>query len=496
MLVKIIENISYIDRMLTSALSRRFAFISDFVWGTNTKRTVFLIVVVSLILCFFIIYRGTSAGTLVTILVTSIGVYLITRQPVYGMLILIFVQIVLLGEQVTVPFLNMTISLVKFFGVFIMVSFAVHYAVLKKPISFGDKYQAAFLSGLFFMVVLSSFRSFSFGMIIARAIKFALLAIFYILSYNLLNNMKWIRLLILVLLGSTILNFFIALYQVTGLGIPRPTGGSSGAILMSYYSNMGLIGFVILFGYYKDLKYKIINGIGAVITGAGVLLSNSRGPVIAAIAVFMVLFIRERRNYKFYLAVVLIAVVVLSIVPSEQLTRVNNLFELVGKGETQKMKSDLRYHLFMAGLEMIARYPITGVGAFNYGIYYRDEYAPRTGSRPGAWTPHNGFLVVFAELGILGMLFFMGYVVITLVFIYRSDRIFKKYEKPVYRLYNTIIGFWLFSFYISGFFEEMMIVRFFYILPAVAAVMYSIALRVKRENSIIDRLNVYKPGES
>ena len=491
MFIRIIDKLSDIERAINGVLSRWFVAVSGVVWGTGTKRAIFLIAVISAIVGFLILYRGTRIEMLLIVLVASVGIYLIIRQPVYGMFILIFVQVVLLGKQVTLPYINLTISLVKFFGIFIMVSFAVHYAILKKPIRFGDKYQAALLFGLFLMVVISSFRTFLFGMIIARAIKFVLLAFFYILAYNLLNNQKWIRLLIFILLGSTIVNFFIVLYQIIGLGILRPSGGSSGAILMSYYSNLGMIGFILMFGYYKDLKYKIINAIGAIIAGAGVLLSNSRGPVIAAIAVLTILFIRERRNYKLYITVIIIAVIALSIVPSEHLTRVGALFELLGKGETQKMKSDLRYHLTMAGLEMVAKYPITGVGAFNYGKYYRDVYAPRSGSRPGAWTPHNGFLVVFAEMGIFGMIFFMGYIIITLVYIYRSDKIFAKYNKRAYRLYNTIIGFWLISFYISGFFEEMMIVRFFYILPAIAAVLYAIALRVKREHETARQLETH-----
>ena len=63
-----------------------------------------------------------------------------------------------------------------------------------------------------------------------RAIKFSLLVVFYILSYNLICNKRWIGLFIFVMLASTVVNFSIVLYQVVGLGINRPRGGSTGPI--------------------------------------------------------------------------------------------------------------------------------------------------------------------------------------------------------------------------------------------------------------------------
>ncbi|MCP4231234.1 MAG: O-antigen ligase family protein [bacterium] len=254
---------------------------------------------------------------------------------------------------------------------------------------------------------------------------------------------------------------------------------------MSYFSNFGMIGFIILFGHFKDIKYKIVTGIGALLTGLGVIISNSRGPVVAAVILLIGLFIRERKNYRVYLGALLVAIVVLSAVPSEHTTRITRFFDILGTGETTPLKSDVRYHLFMAGIEMIKKNPVTGIGAFNYSRYYHEEYAPKHGSRPGKWTPHNGYLQAFAELGVFGVIFFLGYLVTTAVFVYRSDKIFTAYKERTYELYNKIIGFWFINFCVGGFFSEMMISRNFYILPAIAAVLYSIAKRVERQNKAI-----------
>ena len=299
-----------IETTVSNAASDWFQSARTLLWGSNFRRTVFLISAATLVIGFFIVYRGTRPEVIAITLISAVGVYLIIRQPAFGILLLTLVQILFLGEQITLPFVNITLSLHKFYGIFIFVSFIINAAILKKNIRIGDKYQIAFLSGLFLIIVVSSFRAFTFSMVMTKAIKFSLLVIFYVLSYNLISDKRWIRLFILVTLGCTVVNFFIVLYQVVGLGIPRPSGGTTGAILMSYYSNFGMIAFIILFGYYKDLKYRIINGIGAVLTGFGVLLSNSRGPVLAALIVLVALFIRERKNYRVYFAVLVIVAIV------------------------------------------------------------------------------------------------------------------------------------------------------------------------------------------
>ncbi|MBD3329444.1 hypothetical protein GF357_03045 [Candidatus Dojkabacteria bacterium] len=68
-----------------------------------------------------------------------------------------------------------------------------------------------------------------------------------------------------------------------------------------------------------------------------------------------------------------------------------------------------RQHLVLAkiGLEIFKRFPFLGIGIGSYTFYYQDYFDVET---LGA-TPHNAYIRVLAELGIVGFMWFSGFVI-------------------------------------------------------------------------------------
>jgi O-antigen ligase len=80
------------------------------------------------------------------------------------------------------------------------------------------------------------------------------------------------------------------------------------------------------------------------------------------------------------------------------------LTRLAGVGDTNDGSNRQHLDAFLYGLQLLARYPLTGVGLGNFGLYYGaewDAFYPKMMS-------HNAPLTYFAESGIPGGLAFVG----------------------------------------------------------------------------------------
>jgi O-antigen ligase len=78
-----------------------------------------------------------------------------------------------------------------------------------------------------------------------------------------------------------------------------------------------------------------------------------------------------------------------------------------------------RSHLNKVGLEMIKEHPILGVGLNNH-IVVKPEYDPKTYPLP--MPTHNHYLFIASEVGIPGLAFFLGFLIMSCIMAFRVGR--------------------------------------------------------------------------
>ena len=148
-------------------------------------------------------------------------------------------------------------------------------------------------------------------------------------------------------------------------------------------------------GIFKKLFYLVVIGVSII----AMLYTFSRGAYLA-FAVTLIGFIFFKNRLLFIPLLLLLCVTVLLFLPSSVITRVNMTFEKNNDGVVLESSAHSRQVIWRGALEMIADYPIFGVGyaAFPYAVH---NYIPE------ARDAHNMYLLIAGEMGLLGFAVFL-----------------------------------------------------------------------------------------
>lgn len=194
--------------------------------------------------------------------------------------------------------------------------------------------------------------------------------------------------------------------------------------------------------------------------------ASSRGSQVALVYQFYRSMLKGRINFKTILLVSAIAWAGWTLLPVEQKAR----FSSAGTDGT----SQQRLIYWERGLEMVQDHPLLGVGFFNFPPYFEAHY-PQDIHSGATQVPHNIFVQVGTDAGLLG-LFFFG------MLIYRSFRIsrevqkFKLDDKPYAAIAKGLqIALW--GFIIAGQFVTVTYYPFFWMNLAMTVCLGSIARR-------------------
>lgn len=231
--------------------------------------------------------------------------------------------------------------------------------------------------------------------------------IVYFLVINIVNTER--RLLIFLaifVLASFKLSFFGARlwagrgFAFTDWGIMGPPGffQNSGELAVQMLMFAPIVFCLALFmrPYVGRIKYFILLFI-PVTAAMTVLGASSRGGQLGlAYQVYRVL-LKTRLALRTLLLAVALGAVVWQLLPDEQKQRFTSI------GEDRSSRQRLLY--WEHGLEMIKEHPVLGVGYFNFPAFYERHY-PQDMLYPHAELPHNIFIQVGTDAGLLGLLCF------------------------------------------------------------------------------------------
>jgi hypothetical protein len=191
------------------------------------------------------------------------------------------------------------------------------------------------------------------------------------------------------------------------------TSNSAGSFsLMAFFAAV-----ILLVERYKNLKrdsleiaWLIMRGIAVVIVAFGLVLTKSKGAILASmftVIIFIIYLIIGNRLGK-HKKTILIVCLLLGIIGSWMVVRYGLNHDRLPGGNSMLV----RWQYWSASAKMYADHLLTGVGPGNFSHFY-PHYKPASASESVA-DPHNFILSILTQYGPLGLLGFLAMIVIPL----------------------------------------------------------------------------------
>lgn len=233
----------------------------------------------------------------------------------------------------------------------------------------------------------------------------------------------------------------------------------------------------------RKVKKYIFLGIVAIMAG-GVVLTYSRGGLLALFIVLAGLFLVTKKKVSMAAVGLLILIVFMPHIGAKYTERMNT----VTKYE-QDPSAMIRIATWNAGLNMVKERPLLGVGAGNFnGLFI--QYTPDDLSKFADYTMsiHNNFIQIFSETGIIGGSLFVAVIIIALFGIMRLNGRNKRLppDKQIVLIIPNMLGISLLGFCGAGFFLPGVYYGYQYIIIAMiiaGRIIYNDKLRLL-ENQI------------
>lgn len=197
------------------------------------------------------------------------------------------------------------------------------------------------------------------------------------------------------------------LYRLTGLF-------GKEQVIGRYISYLSMFTFALIYeNYNKSKKILLLNCIFLFFFVVVIFLSGERSPFfnICLFVFFITIFIKKLRVY-FSLLIIFIVIIIYSLLQINPIAKERMLEQTITQVSETKLSilPYSRHHEehYISALKMFIDNPVFGKGTNTFRFHCKkDEY--KITERSCSTHPHNFFIQVLAELGILGMLFLLTF---------------------------------------------------------------------------------------
>lgn len=318
---------------------------------------------------------------------------------------------------------------------------------------------------------------------------------------NVVRSAWRVRMFAIVFLGcfalypvrGTLVNYFVAGYSLFGR-----------ALWNFIYSNSNDLAALCFFPLALSLALLYTERPGwirrAAFLGTGVLslivlLTQSRGALIALVISTLVFFLTQsgRRRVRQMLIAALVVVAVVPFVPQSAWHRFSGLTKLtstetIGEADPEG-SADARFNIWRVARTIISENPATGVGLGAYPIAHA-QYTARVPVPPAAQgfkDTHSTYLNVAAETGLPGLMLFLSMIALVVVDAERTRRRVRGSPRSQ-QLLALELG--LLAFMVAGVFGSFAKLGFLYVQ---LAFMWGLADVAKREGAAGQGGNAVRP---
>lgn len=277
-------------------------------------------------------------------------------------------------------------------------------------------------------------------------------AVIYFLIINIVNSRERFYIFLMILLFcsakiaiGTALTWAARGFSFTGWGLMGPRG---------YFQNSGELAILMLtlfplaFYFYQAVRNKPLTwwerGLIVVFFVAPIMTilgASSRGSQLALVGILALMYRKHVFRIKPMVAVALLLVASFYLLPEEQKER----FSRMGDDRT----SQQRMLYLERGWEMMKKYPVFGVGYFNFPPYFSLHYPEDIITyNEQAELAHNIFIQVGTDAGFVGLGLFFGIIgcSLRLAFFVRPRR----EEDEFFRYVGTGLGYGIIGFVVAG----------------------------------------------
>lgn len=277
---------------------------------------------------------------------------------------------------------------------------------------------------------------------------FAPILYFYILKYYVYQKPSLIDLTLKsLLLGGVFLSLF-ALYQVwVGDYITMDMRASgpfeSGNYLALYLGPLVVYSFFSLFRTKHNVE-RLLMLLGFVLCMAALFYTKSFAAWISVFVIFFVglgLFVSLKKFYTKAIVVgVLLLGVVMFFISQIGTEKFDHFLDF-----SQRSSSSVRIQVYDVALGLIKQHPLLGIGLGQFELEYQNNATDILGKTPFEWVmihPHNIFLAMWLNMGILGLICFIFMVAKALFWLFENDKRGRR-----------IVALMLFAIVIHGIFD-------------------------------------------
>ncbi len=315
-------------------------------------------------------------------------------------------------------------------------------------------------------------------LILAKAVFIAILTTGLV---NSADRARWLLLVIAGSLGLLALKTFAQGLTSPGIVYHGPGGMIADNNDYGLALVMTLPLLVFLWRGERGPFLKVVLALMSVACVAGVLLTRSRGGVVALGVLWLATMILMRKDWRVLVAGPVALAGVLLLVPAELFERFR---ALMGGGALDESAA-LRLVAWEKAWNMFQVHPLMGVGPANFTQQW-GNYAPYADFDP--ITPHNTYLHVLAESGAVSLALFAAVFVVTLVCL---ARLRARATEPWRRHYATAVLLSLVAFAAGAVFLSRVSFDLFYHLIGL-----SVALGVASTEGQFDWFGMRRAGRS
>ncbi len=207
---------------------------------------------------------------------------------------------------------------------------------------------------------------------------------------------------------------------------------------------------------------------------ASIIGSSSRGGQLGLLAIALWLVIKSKKRLKAVMVVFILVSLFVLLLPAKEMHRFDNM----GNDKTSLQR--LAYWQF--GLDIMNKYPVLGIGYYNWEDYSLFMKPEGMGPLKLNELPHNIFIQAGAELGYTGLVVFIMMIIIAFIYNISTRRMMRDTNNFIFHLsYGLDAG--LIGFLVSGFFVTVLYYPFFWVQYAMIMSVHSIAKKVYIERA-------------
>ena len=196
-----------------------------------------------------------------------------------------------------------------------------------------------------------------------------------------------------------------------------------------------------------------------------VLGASSRGSQLGLLVIGLILMVRLKAGFKVFMGLIVVMLLAYSLLPEDQIQRFTQM------GDDRNSITRLAYWSY--GWEVIKDHPLFGVG-YNNWLSYAHFDRPDGIVWGRTQLPHNIYIEVAAESGLIGLLGFLLLVIYAFVLNARSRKMALQLKHKLYYFMTYGLNMGLVGYLVAGTFVTVFYYPFFWVQIALIVTLHNI----------------------